>query len=178
MSASAIELEALVKTYPHREVLRGIDISLATANSYVLTGDNGCGKTTLMRIIAGLESADSGVMHIEGQPIDLHEYPEPVRRRLVYVHQHPYLFDTSIAHNIAYGLKAREMESDRRARLVREAIAGPVSRHLTDVPPHKLSGGEKQRVALARAKVLDPHLLLLDEPTANLDTRLAARRSS
>ena len=176
MSAAAIELEALVKTYPHREVLRGIDIALATANSYVLTGDNGCGKTTLMRIIAGLESADSGVMHIEGQPIDLRDYPEPVRRRLVYVHQHPYLFNTSIAHNIAYGLKARGMESDRRARLVREAIAWAGVGHLTDVPPHKLSGGEKQRVALARAKVLDPHLLLLDEPTANLDTE--ARRQA
>ncbi len=170
MSGAAIELESLVKSYPHREVLRGVDLSLTAGTSYVLTGDNGCGKTTLMRIIAGLESADGGAMRIEGQPIDLNAYPEPLRRRLVYVHQQPYLFDTSIAHNIAYGLKARAVALADRSRLVREAIAWAGVGHLADVRPHKLSGGEKQRVALARAKVLDPHLLLLDEPTANLDT--------
>ena len=170
MSGPAIELESLVKSYPHREVLRGVDLSLTAGTSYALTGDNGCGKTTLMRIIAGLESADGGAMRIEGQPIDLDDYPEPLRRRLVYVHQQPYLFDTSIAHNIAYGLKARKVASADRARLVREAIAWAGVGRLADVPPRKLSGGEKQRVALARAKVLDPHLLLLDEPTANLDT--------
>jgi tungstate transport system ATP-binding protein len=170
MSGPAIELESLVKSYPHRKVLRGVDLSLTAGTSYVLTGDNGCGKTTLMRIIAGLESADGGAMRIEGQPIDLHDYPEPLRRRLVYVHQQPYLFDSSIAHNIAYGLKARRVASADRARIVRDAIAWAGVGHLADVPPHKLSGGEKQRVALARAKVLDPHLLLLDEPTANLDT--------
>ncbi len=170
MSGPAIELESLVKSYPHRKVLRGVDLSLTAGTSYVLTGDNGCGKTTLMRIIAGLESADGGAMRIEGQPIDLHDYPEPLRRRLVYVHQQPYLFDSSIQHNIAYGLKARRVASADRARIVRDAIAWAGVGHLADVPPHKLSGGEKQRVALARAKVLDPHLLLLDEPTANLDT--------
>ena len=176
MKGPAIELESLVKSFPHREVLRGVDLSLTAGASYVLTGDNGCGKTTLMRIIAGLEPADGGAMRIEGQPIDLHAYPEPLRRRLVYVHQQPYLFDTSIAHNIAYGLKARRVASTQRARLVRDAIAWAGVGHLAGVPPHKLSGGEKQRVALARAKVLDPHLLLLDEPTANLDTE--ARRQA
>ena len=176
MSAPAVELRQHVKRYPHREVLRGIDLSLAAATSYVLTGDNGCGKTTLMRIVAGLERADGGTMEIEGQPIDLGEYPETLRRRLVYVHQQPYLFATTIAHNIAYGLKARGVASGLRERLVREAIAWAGVGHLAQVPPHKLSGGEKQRVALARAKVLDPHLLLLDEPTANLDTE--ARRQA
>jgi tungstate transport system ATP-binding protein len=176
MSASAVKLGALVKAYPPRQLLRGIDLELAAAHSYVLTGDNGCGKTTLMRIIAGLESADGGVMHIEGEPIDLHDYPEPLRRRLVYVHQQPYLFDTSIAHNIAYGLKVRGVARDASSRLVRDAIAWAGVGHLAGVPPHKLSGGEKQRVALARAKVLNPHLLLLDEPTANLDTE--ARRQA
>lgn len=176
MSAAAIELKALVKSFPHRQLLRGLDLSLAPAQSYVLTGDNGCGKTTLMRIIAGLETADSGAMQIEGQPIDLHDYPEPLRRRLVYVHQHPYLFHTSISHNIEYGLKARGVAHAVRARLVREAIDWAGVGQLAGVPPHKLSGGEKQRVALARAKILNPHLLLLDEPTANLDTE--ARRQT
>jgi tungstate transport system ATP-binding protein len=93
---------------------------------------------------------------------------------MTYVHQQPYLFHTSIAHNIAYGLKLRGARPEQRERLVAEAIAWAGVAHLRDVAPHKLSGGERQRIALARAKVLDPHLLLFDEPTANLDS--AARR--
>jgi tungstate transport system ATP-binding protein len=145
-----------------------------SGNSYVLTGDNGCGKTTLMRIIAGLEPADGGAMRFEGMEVDLDRYPEALRQRMTYVHQQPYLFHTSIAHNIAYGLKTRGVRRRQREKLIADAIAWAGVAHLRDVAPHKLSGGERQRVALARAKVLNSHLLLFDEPTANLDSE--ARR--
>src|SRR3546814_11543818 len=90
------------------------------------------------------------------------------------MHQHPYLFHTSVAANIAYGLKANGIPAEQRSSLVQEAMAWANLHELADVAPHKLSGGEKQRVALARAKVLNPEVFLLDEPTANL--AVAARK--
>lgn len=170
MSGPALELKSLTKRFPQRELLRGVDFALVAGGSYVLTGDNGCGKTTLMRIVAGLEAANGGAMRFEGEAVDLGRYPETLRRKIVYVHQQPYLFHTSVAHNVAYGLRMREVPRQRREALVKEAIVWAGVGHLANVPPHKLSGGEKQRVALARAKVLQPRLLLLDEPTANLDS--------
>ena len=170
MSDPALEIRELTKSFPQRELLRGVDFALVAGGSYVLTGDNGSGKTTLLRIVAGLEAANGGVLRFGGAAIDLDHYPEALRRELVYVHQQPYLFQTSIARNIAYGLKMRGVPKRRRALLVGEAIAWAGVGHLSRVLPHKLSGGEQQRVALARAKVLNPRLLLLDEPTANLDS--------
>ena len=105
----------------------------------------------------------------DGRPVELHNYPVWLRREVVYVHQHPYLFRGSIADNIAFGLRARGMGRAERRTLVREAIAWAGMGDLLDVPAHRLSGGEKQLVALARARVLHPRLFLLDEPTANLD---------
>jgi tungstate transport system ATP-binding protein len=101
--------------------------------------------------------------------------PEKARHDIVYVHQHPYLFHTTVAHNIGYGLAARGVDSAERRRLVEEAVAWAGVGHLKSVPPQRLSGGEKQRVALARAKVLEPRLFLLDEPTANLDGEARAQ---
>lgn len=170
MSDPALELMSLTKSFPQRELLRGVDLALVAGGSYVLTGENGCGKTTLMRIVAGLEAANGGVLRFEGAAVDLDHYPEALRHKLVYVHQQPYLFNTTIEHNIAYGLKMRGVPKRHRDLLVRGAIAWAGVSHLSRVQPHKLSGGEKQRVALARAKVLNPRLLLLDEPTANLDS--------
>jgi len=169
MRAPALEIKSLTKSFPQRELLRGVDLALAAGGSYVLTGDNGCGKTTLLRIVAGLETANGGMLRFRSATIDLGHYPEALRREVVYVHQQPYLFNTTIAHNIAYGLKMRGVPKRRRELLVEEAIVWAGVGHLGSVLPHKLSGGEKQRVALARAKVLNPGLLLLDEPTANLD---------
>ncbi|HEV2007855.1 MAG TPA: ABC transporter ATP-binding protein [Burkholderiales bacterium] len=174
MTTVVLELKSITKNFGQRELLRGVDLALKSGNSYVLTGDNGCGKTTLMRIIAGFERATGGAMHFEGKEVDLARYPEAVRKRMTYVHQQPYLFHSSIAHNIAYGLKTRGVRKQQRERLIAAAVAWAGVGHLRDVLLHKLSGGEKQRVALARVKVLNPRLLLFDEPTANLDSE--ARR--
>jgi tungstate transport system ATP-binding protein len=164
-----LHAEGLERRFDGRRVLDGLGLSLERGQCCMLSGDNGSGKTTLLRIIAGLEPANAGTLRFEGDATELPRYPDDWRLRVVYVHQHPYLFHTSVAANIGYGLKARGLARDIRRQKVEEAIDWAGVREVISVPPQKLSGGEKQRVAMARAKVLAPQLLLLDEPTANLD---------
>ena len=142
---------------------------LEAGAAYVLTGVNGAGKSTLLRVLAGLEAADAHGVAWLGTPVQLAPYPRLLREAIVYVHQHPIMFSTSVAHNIGYGLVARGMSKVQVAHKVDAAMAWAGVEHLRDADPALLSGGEKQRVALARARVLDARLLLLDEPTANLD---------
>jgi tungstate transport system ATP-binding protein len=123
----------------------------------------------LLRIIAGLDSAQSGTLQFRTQSTAASNIPEAWRRDIVYVHQQPYLFHTTTEKNLEYGLARRGVPvAERRARVC-EALEWAGLADRSDVPPHKLSGGEAQRAALARARLLNPALLLLDEPTANLD---------
>ena len=144
-------------------------LALDAGRAYVLTGVNGAGKSTLLRVLAGLEQAEVDAVEFEGRSVRLHPYPSELRRAIVYVHQHPIMFSTSVAHNIGYGLLARGEAKAHVTQAVEEAMRWAGVAHLRDSDPARLSGGEKQRVALARARVLHPKLLLLDEPTANLD---------
>jgi tungstate transport system ATP-binding protein len=160
-----LRLTRLRKSFGARRLLELDALEFEAGRAYVITGGNGAGKSTLLRILAGLEPAEIEGLQFPGEPA----VGAQARQRIVYVHQHPYLFHTSVAGNIAYGLKARGINGAERERLVEEAIAWAGVGSLRRVPPGKLSGGEKQRVALARAKVLAPRLYLLDEPTANLD---------
>ena len=176
MSGLLLQIEGLRKSYGGRLILDIVRFALHAGESYVVTGDNGVGKTTLLRIIAGLERAQVSNYQFEGQPISLDNFPHQLHREIIYVHQHPYLFNTSVAANIGYGLKTRNLPKTERETMVKEAMGWAGVTHLNHVPPQKLSGGEKQRVALARSKVLNPKLFLLDEPTANLDAE--ARRQT
>ena len=145
-------------------------LEIATHSAYVLTGMNGAGKSTLLRVLGGLERAEIDSLRFAGEDVlRVHPYPRALRRAIVYVHQHPILFSTSVADNIGYGLVVRGEQPAAVRPVVDEAMAWAGVAHLRDTDPTRLSGGEKQRVALARAKVLAPRLLLLDEPTANLD---------
>jgi len=160
-----LKLRRLRKSFGERHLLDLDALEIEAGHAYVVTGGNGSGKTTLLRILAGLESGEVEGLQFDGVPLAR----SGTHREIVYVHQHPYLFHTSVARNIAYGLKARGLRAAVSRHLVEEAIAWAGVGALRQLPPHKLSGGEKQRVALARAKVLRPRLYLLDEPTANLD---------
>ncbi|EXI74048.1 MAG TPA: ABC transporter ATP-binding protein [Candidatus Accumulibacter phosphatis] len=166
---SLLVVRSLAKSLARRVLLAIDDLNLSAGKSYVLTGENGSGKSTLLRLLAGIEAPDGGSGCFEGRPFGWKPYPDWLRRQLTYVHQQPYLFHSSIADNIAYGLRARGVARGERERLVDDALSWARLRHLLDTPPARLSGGEKQRLALARAWVLRPKLLLLDEPTANLD---------
>jgi tungstate transport system ATP-binding protein len=157
------------KRHGERTLFEIDQLSIEAATAYVLTGVNGAGKSTLLRMLAGLERCDACTVEFEGRSMPVHPYPKELRRAIVYVHQHPIMFSTSVAHNIAYGLLARGENRRSIAPVVEDAMQWAGVAHLRDTDPARLSGGEKQRVALARARVLQPRLLLLDEPTANLD---------
>jgi tungstate transport system ATP-binding protein len=162
-------VQGLDKRFGDRALFENASLSLAHGATYLLLGDNGSGKTTLLRVLAGLESAQAGLFVFDGVRYDHADQRKRLAPRMIYLHQHSYLFHTSVAANIEYGLRLQGVPRRERLELVRREMEWAGIAHLADVPPHKLSGGEKQRVALARARVLKPELLLLDEPTANLD---------
>ena len=166
-----VSVSGAAKAFAGKSLLDIGTLTLPAGELIVLTGDNGSGKTTLLKMLAGLERPDRMRLTFDGFEAYAHHYPRELRRAIVYVHQHPYLFNTSIADNIRYGLRLRGLPALQRERRVNEAIAWAGVGHLIDVAPRKLSGGEKQRVALARAKVLEPRVLLVDEPTASLDAQ-------
>lgn len=166
-----LALRQLRKRHGQRIVLDIENFSIASASAYVLTGANGAGKSTLLRILAGLEAAESGAFAQldASQPMPLTPYPAVLRAAIIYVHQHPVMFAGSVAANIGFGLKLRGDSRTSRAQQTAQAMEWAGVAHLRDNLAATLSGGEKQRVALARARILQPRLLLLDEPTSNLD---------
>lgn len=168
--SALLEITKLRKSFGARRLLDIENVALDAGGIYALTGDNGSGKSTLLRILSGLENADVLRLSFADQGGATEStYPANWRQDIIYVHQHPYLFHTSVADNIGYGLKVRAVIGSSRDALIADAISWAGLNHVEQVPPARLSGGEKQKVALARAKVLNPKLLLVDEPTANLD---------
>lgn len=164
-----LTISRLKKDFAARPLFDIDELVIQQSSAYVLTGLNGTGKSTLLRILAGLESAQAEQVIFMGSAASLSPYPRVLREAIVYVHQHPVMFSTTIAANIAYGLTARGLARDEITRRVEDAMHWAGVTHLRASKPLTLSGGEKQRIALARAKVLEPKLLLLDEPTSNLD---------
>ncbi|HEX5476786.1 MAG TPA: energy-coupling factor ABC transporter ATP-binding protein [Burkholderiales bacterium] len=170
MTVPLLHLARVTKSFGGRRLFELGELDIEEGGAYVLVGANGSGKTTLMRMLSGLEPAQGGSFLFRGEPVPFAPaFPERLRRAIVYVHQHPYLFHTSLRHNLEYGLKCRGMPARERAARVEEALAWAGLGERRKVPPERLSGGEKQRAALARAWALRPELVLLDEPTSNLD---------
>jgi tungstate transport system ATP-binding protein len=169
MSVPLLQVSSLRKSFGDRVLFAGAALALQAGRRYVLTGPNGSGKTTLLRMLAGLEPMDSGFVSFRGQNPRSGSLPMTWRREIVYVHQQPYLFHGSIASNLEYGLRLRGIAGAQRRSCVQDALRWAGLIEHAAVPAQKLSGGEAQRLALARAKLLSPALLLLDEPTANLD---------
>jgi tungstate transport system ATP-binding protein len=168
-----LEARALRVRFGERSVLEDCALALPAGEAVVLTGDNGSGKTTLLRVLAGLDAPQGGEVLFSGTRVDRGLAGEP-RRRLQYVSSHPYLFSTSVRGNLGYGLAMAGIPAAERERRVAEAVAWARLADVLSTAPGQLSSGERQRVAIARARVLDPAVVLLDEPTANLDSRSRA----
>ncbi len=166
---SLLRLSNLRKNIAGRRLLDIPEFDIPAGTGIVLTGRNGAGKSTLLRILAGLEPPDRADVTYQGRTTGWHPAKPLLQRDVIYLHQHPYMFDRSVAENIAYGLRRAGLpKTEVRAR-VEEALEWAGLGHLASRNARRLSGGEKQRVGLTRARVLSPKLLLLDEPLANLD---------
>ncbi len=164
-----LALQGIQKRRGDRLLLDIEHLQIAPASAYVLTGMNGAGKTSLLRLLSGLDSGQIGKASFFGKEIGWFPYPQVLRDAIVYVHQHPVMFNASVSSNLAFGLRARGITQQEQSFAVQRALEWAGIEHLSTRAAHSLSGGEKQRVALARARILQPKLLLLDEPTSNLD---------
>lgn len=152
-----------------RRLLDIARLGIPAGSCLLLTGENGAGKTTLLKIIAGLEAPDTAEVEYRGKRLPWHAAQRFYRHDVIYLHQQPYLFDSSVADNIAYGLKRASIAKAEIVRRVEQALEWAGLGALAARNARKLSGGEQQRVALTRAWVLSPRVLLLDEPLASMD---------
>jgi tungstate transport system ATP-binding protein len=161
-------VQSLQFAYQAQPVLDLADLEIPGRGVTVLVGPNGSGKTTLLKLLNGLLSASSGSIRYRESVLSAQTIPR-LRRESVLVHQDPYLFDGSVYGNVSYGLRVRRTPKDQVRRAVAEALQKVGLGGFEHRRARRLSGGERQRVAIARALVLDPEVLLLDEPTANVD---------
>jgi len=166
-----VTLTDIRKSFGPVEVLHGVSLAIAEGEFVSLLGASGCGKTTLLRTVAGLEAPTSGRVMIGGE--DVTELP-PERRDIAMMFQsYALLPHLSVAENVRFPLRMRRIgaREDQHER-VREALETVHLGQMAERKPNQLSGGQQQRVALARAIVSKPQVLLLDEPLSNLDARL------
>lgn len=179
MHAAALLLDRVTRTYPGatRPAVDALSLEVRAGELLALVGASGSGKSTTLRAVAGYEYPDTGrvlLRDAEGRERDLTRVP-PERRGFGMVFQHYALFPhLSVEDNVAFGLEARGVRKAARRARAREALAGVGLDGAGPRPVQALSGGEQQRVALARALVIEPGVLLLDEPLSNLDPALRA----
>lgn len=164
---TAVELHSATKVFSETETTITVDLRADRGRRLVILGPSGSGKTTAMRLVAGLLQPDSGDVTFDGR--SMNGVP-PEQRRAAMVFQSHALFPfNTVAENVAYGLKVRKVAKTERRERAEQALSEVRLSGYGDRWPSELSGGERQRVALARAVVVEPDVLLLDEPLSSLD---------
>jgi tungstate transport system ATP-binding protein len=167
-----VEVRELCKEYSGRRVLDNISFSVKYGEIFTLVGPNGAGKTTLLRILDMLDEPTSGEVWLEGSKIDYSgKNKHLIRRKIGFVPQKPILFNASVFENVAYSLRFRGLDERSVKGSVKEALEAVKLNNFEGRNALTLSGGEAQRVSLAQTLVAKPPLLLLDEPTSNLDPK-------
>jgi tungstate transport system ATP-binding protein len=167
--SSFLEIKGIDKNYRALKALDSVSLEAKSGKIIVLIGVNGAGKTTLMRIIAGLEEPSMGSISFNGQSMNA----KGLRKLATMVFQRTAMFNRSVYDNVAFGLKVRGEEDQEIAEKVPQALHLVGLANFEKRKARKTSGGEQQRISLARAFLLNPRILLLDEPTANLDPNSA-----
>jgi spermidine/putrescine transport system ATP-binding protein len=168
--AGALSLSGLVKRFGDEVAVDGLDLEIGEGEFFSLLGSSGCGKTTTLRMIAGFERPDEGRIELDG--VDLSQVA-PHKRPVNTVFQSYALFPfLDVSENVGFGLRYQRATKEEVRRRVGAALDLVQMGSLSKRKPHQLSGGQQQRVALARALVLEPTVLLLDEPMGALDAKL------
>lgn len=167
---SELEISNISKDYGLSRALHPVSITVERGEFVTILGPSGCGKSTLLRILTGISQPSGGEIRLGGKRID---QAPPEARDIAMVFQSYALFPhMSVAKNLGFGLKMKKVPKDERARRIAHALEICNLAGLVDRMPRQLSGGQQQRVALARAIVMQPSLLLFDEPLSNLDAKL------
>jgi tungstate transport system ATP-binding protein len=163
------------KRYGRNLVLDQTALSVSSHDCIIITGKNGAGKTTLLRIIAGLEKPERCDVSLDDDAVETwHKTRKRLLKTVMYLHQQPYMLAGSLLRNIEYAARLNSSLVDRESS-VNKAIQWAGLEGLESQSAVSLSGGQQQRVALTRARLRDPRILLLDEPTANLDSESRER---
>lgn len=167
---TCISIEGITKRFGQTTAVDGVDLRIESGDLFFLLGPSGCGKTTLLRMLAGFIEPTAGRIRFNDKDVT---YLPPNRRNTGMVFQSYALWPhMTVAENVAYGLKVRKVDSAGRKQRVSRALDAVQMGPYAQRRPNQLSGGQQQRVALARALVIEPEVLLLDEPLSNLDAKL------
>jgi multiple sugar transport system ATP-binding protein len=173
---TSLTLTNLHKRFGKVEVIRGVDLTVASGEFVVFVGPSGCGKSTLLRMISGLEDITSGDLRIGDRLVN---DVQAAKRGVAMVFQSYALYPhLTVRDNMGFGLKVRKVPANERAQRVAEAAATLKLEALLDRYPRELSGGQRQRVAIGRAIVGHPEVFLFDEPLSNLDAELRVHMRS
>ena len=170
MSDLVLQLKQINKYFGRSHVIKDVNIDFEKGHFVTFLGPSGCGKTTLLRMVAGFYEPDDGEILLNGKRI---ERIPPYSRNTAMVFQEYALFPhMNVFDNVSYGLRVKNRPKEEIERRVKEALDLMQLKGMEDRFPNQMSGGQQQRVAVARALVMNPEVLLLDEPLSNLDAKL------